>query len=75
GVEQPQGNVIGEAAPHQHEDAVAIQPGFHLLVLDGVYRREREGRLVFVPVSSPSTEEGFVRLTFAATRCVESTRI
>ena len=26
-------------------------------MLDGVYRRESEGRLVFVPVSSPSTEE------------------
>jgi hypothetical protein len=26
-------------------------------VLDGVYRREGEGRLVFVPVPSPSTEE------------------
>ncbi|MGB5346121.1 MAG: IS91 family transposase, partial [Woeseia sp.] len=26
-------------------------------MLDGVYRREGEGRLVFVPVASPSTEE------------------
>ena len=37
--------------------ALNLNVHFHLLVLDGVYRRESEGRLVFVPVSSPSTEE------------------
>ena len=37
--------------------ALNLNVHFHLLVLDGVYRREGEGRLVFVPVSSPSTEE------------------
>jgi hypothetical protein len=30
---------------------------FHLLVLDGIYRREGEDRLRFVPVPAPSTEE------------------
>jgi len=30
---------------------------FHLLVLDGVYRREGEGRLRFVPVPAPSSAE------------------
>jgi hypothetical protein len=37
--------------------ALNLNVHFHLLVLDGVYRREGEGRLVFVPVPSPSTEE------------------
>jgi len=37
--------------------ALNLNIHFHLLVLDGVYRREGEGRLVFVPVPSPSTEE------------------
>jgi hypothetical protein len=37
--------------------ALNLNVHFHLLALDGVYRREGEGRLVFVPVSSPSTEE------------------
>ena len=32
-------------------DALLGYVHFHLLVLDGVYRREGEGRLVFVPVS------------------------
>jgi hypothetical protein len=30
---------------------------FHLLVLDGVYRREGEGRLQFVPVPAPTSAE------------------
>jgi hypothetical protein len=29
---------------------------FHLLVLDGVDRRDGEGRLVFVPVPAPSAD-------------------
>ena len=37
--------------------ALNLYVHFHLLVLDGVYRRDGEGRLVFVPVPSPSTEE------------------
>lgn len=37
--------------------ALNLNVHFHLLVLDGVYRRDGEGRLVFVPVPSPSTEE------------------
>jgi hypothetical protein len=32
-------------------------PICHLLVLDGVYRREGEDRLQFVSVQAPSTEE------------------
>ena len=37
--------------------ALNLNVHFHLVVLDGVYRREGEGRLRFVPVPSPSTEE------------------
>jgi ribosomal protein S27E len=37
--------------------ALNLNVHFHLLVLDGVYRREGEGRLRFVPVPPPSTEE------------------
>ncbi len=37
--------------------ALNLNVHFHLLVLDGVCRREGEGRLRFVPVPSPSTEE------------------
>jgi len=37
--------------------ALNLNVHFHLLVLDGVYRREGEGRLRFVPVPAPSTEE------------------
>ena len=37
--------------------ALNLDVHFHLLVLDGVYRRDGEGRLGFVPVPSPSTEE------------------
>ena len=33
--------------------ALNLNVHFHLLVLDGVYRRDGEGRLVFVPVPSP----------------------
>lgn len=33
--------------------ALNLNVHFHLLVLDGVYRREGEGRLVFAPVPSP----------------------
>jgi hypothetical protein len=35
--------------------ALNLNVHFHLLVLDGVYRRDGEGRLVFVPVPAPST--------------------
>jgi hypothetical protein len=43
--------------------ALNLNVHFHLLVLDGVYRRDGEGRLRFVPVPAPSTEEleGLVR--------------
>jgi len=34
--------------------ALNLNVHFHLLVLDGVYRRSGEGRLVFVPVPAPS---------------------
>jgi hypothetical protein len=37
--------------------ALNLNAHFHLLVLDGVYRREGEGRLRFVPVPAPSTQE------------------
>jgi len=37
--------------------ALNLNVHFHLLVLDGVYRRNGEGRLRFVPVPAPSTEE------------------
>ena len=37
--------------------ALNLNAHLHLLVLDGVYRREGEGRLRFVPVPAPSTEE------------------
>jgi hypothetical protein len=37
--------------------ALNLNVHFHLLVLDGVYRREGEGRLRFVPVPAPSMEE------------------
>ncbi len=37
--------------------ALNLNVHFHLLVLDGVYRRDGESRLVFVPVPSSSTEE------------------
>lgn len=41
----------------QRGGALNLNVHFHLLVLDGVYRHQGEGRLVFVPVPSPSTEE------------------
>jgi hypothetical protein len=37
--------------------ALNLNVHFHLLVLDGVYRREGEGKLRFVPVPAPNTEE------------------
>jgi len=37
--------------------ALNLNVHFHLLVLDGIYRREGEGRLRFVPAPAPSTEE------------------
>jgi len=37
--------------------ALNLNVHFHLLVLDGVYRREGEGRLRFVPVPAPGTSE------------------
>jgi hypothetical protein len=37
--------------------ALNLNVHFHLLVLDGVYRREGEGRLRFVAEPAPSTEE------------------
>jgi ribosomal protein S27E len=37
--------------------ALNLNVHFHLLVLDGVYRRSGEGRLVFVPVPAPSAGE------------------
>jgi len=37
--------------------ALNLNVHFHLLVLDGVYRRDGEDRLRFVPVPAPSTEE------------------
>ena len=37
--------------------ALNLDVHFHLLVLDGVYRREGEGRLRFLPVPAPSTVE------------------
>ena len=37
--------------------ALNLNVHFHLLVLDGVYRRSGEGRLVFVPVPVPSVGE------------------
>lgn len=37
--------------------ALNLNVHFHLLVLDGVYRREGEGKLRFVPVPAPDTEE------------------
>jgi hypothetical protein len=37
--------------------ALNLNVHFHLLVLDGVYRREGEGRLRFVPVRAPSSAE------------------
>ena len=42
---------------HRFGSAPNLTVHFHLLVLDGVYRRERECRVVFVPVPSPSTED------------------
>ena len=36
--------------------ALNLNVHFHLLVLDGAYRRDGEGRLVFVPVPAPSTD-------------------
>jgi hypothetical protein len=42
------GNVVATLIPTVH---------FHLLVLDGVYRRDGERRQRFVPVPAPSTEE------------------
>jgi hypothetical protein len=43
--------------------ALNLNVHFHLLVLDGVYRRDGESRLRFVPVPAPRTEEleGLVR--------------
>jgi len=43
--------------------ALNLNVRFHLLALDGVYRREDEGRLRFVPVPAPGSEElqGLVR--------------
>ena len=38
-------------------NALNLNVHFHLLVLDDGYRRNSEGRLRFVPVSAPSTEE------------------
>jgi hypothetical protein len=37
--------------------ALNLNVHFHMLVLDGVYRREVEGRLRFVPVPAPSPAE------------------
>jgi hypothetical protein len=37
--------------------ALNLNVHFHLLVLDGVYRREGEGRLRFVPVPAPTSAE------------------
>lgn len=37
--------------------ALNLNVHFHLLVLDGVYRRDGEDRLQFVSVQAPSTEE------------------
>jgi hypothetical protein len=37
--------------------ALNLNVHFHLLVLDGVYRREGKGNLRFVPVPAPSSEE------------------
>ena len=37
--------------------ALNLNVHLHLLVLDGVYRRDGEGRLVFVPVPAPSAAE------------------
>ena len=38
--------------------ALNLNVHFHMLVLDGVYRRDvAQGRLRFVPVPAPSTEE------------------
>ena len=37
--------------------ALNLNVHFHLLVLDGVYRRAGQGRLVFVPVPAPSAGE------------------
>jgi hypothetical protein len=37
--------------------ALNLNVHFHLLVLDGVYRREGEGQLRFVPLPAPSSEE------------------
>jgi hypothetical protein len=37
--------------------ALKLNVHFHLLVLDGVYRRDGEGCLRFVPVPAPSAEE------------------
>ena len=37
--------------------ALNLNVHFHMLVLDGVYRREGEGKLRFVPLPAPSTEE------------------
>jgi hypothetical protein len=37
--------------------ALNLNVHFHMLVLDGVYSREAEGRLRFVPVPAPSTAE------------------
>jgi len=37
--------------------ALNLNVHFHLLVLDGAYRRDGEDRLRFVPVPAPSTEE------------------
>jgi hypothetical protein len=38
-------------------NALNLNVHFHLLVLDGVYHREADGRLRFVPVPAPSPEE------------------
>ena len=37
--------------------ALNLNVHFHLLVLDGVYRRSGEGRLLLVPVPAPSAGE------------------
>lgn len=40
-----------------HRDIAHLNVHFHMLVLDGVYRRDGDGRLRFVPLPSPSAAE------------------
>jgi hypothetical protein len=66
--------------------ALNLNIHFHMLFLDGVYDTAGQ-RPHFVPLPAPTPATlqellarityrvGFVRLTFAATRCVESMRI